>query len=73
MTADPACVRRGADPGLIAVFECLGWATAVHWPAPARLDSRRPPPGRDQSRAALQPRGHRAGRPPLLPASSDGI
>jgi stearoyl-CoA desaturase (delta-9 desaturase) len=48
--SDPACARHGADPGqvdisavLIRAFERLGWATQVHWPVPARLDSRRRP------------------------------
>jgi stearoyl-CoA desaturase (delta-9 desaturase) len=51
--SDPACARHGADPrqvdisaAVIRVFERLGWATAVHWPAAARLDSRRR--GQDQ-------------------------
>ena len=46
--SDPACARHGADPGqidisaaVIRVFERLGWATSVHWPAAARLNSRR--------------------------------
>jgi stearoyl-CoA desaturase (Delta-9 desaturase) len=46
--SDPACARHGADPGqvdisaaVIRVFERLGWATAVHWPVPTRLESRR--------------------------------
>ncbi len=26
---------------VIRIFERLGWATGVHWPGPARLDSRR--------------------------------
>src|SRR6202167_4786133 len=56
--SDPSCARHGADPrqidisaAVIRVFERLGWATAVHWPAPARLDGRR----RDRSRQ--QPAG----------------
>lgn len=39
----PTCARHGVGPhqidlsaGLIRVFERLGWATAVHWPAPER-------------------------------------
>jgi stearoyl-CoA desaturase (delta-9 desaturase) len=46
--SDPVCARHGADPGqidvsaaVIRIFERLGWATGVHWPVPARLDSRR--------------------------------
>jgi stearoyl-CoA desaturase (delta-9 desaturase) len=46
--SDPACARHGADPrqvdvsaAVIRVFERLGWATAVRWPAAARLDSHR--------------------------------
>ena len=46
--SDPACARHGAEPGqidisaaVIRVFERLGWATAVHWPVPARLAARR--------------------------------
>ncbi len=46
--SDPACARHGADPGqvniaaeVIRIFEHLGWATDVHWPVPARLDSHR--------------------------------
>jgi len=46
--SDPACARHGADPRqvdisatVIRIFERLGWATGVHWPAPARLDSHR--------------------------------
>src|SRR5689334_17101529 len=56
--SDPACARHGADPGqvdvsaaVIRVFERLGWATSVHWPVPARLDSRR----RDQDRPQAAP------------------
>ena len=46
--SDPGCARHGAEPGqidisaaVIRLFERLGWATAVHWPAPARLAARR--------------------------------
>ena len=52
--SDPACARHGADPrqvnisaAVIRIFERLGWATSVHWPAPARLGGRR----RDQGQA----------------------
>ena len=30
--------------GLIRILEHLGWATAVHWPDPARFAARRPAP-----------------------------
>jgi stearoyl-CoA desaturase (delta-9 desaturase) len=50
--SDPSCARHGADPrqidisaAVIRIFERLGWATSVRWPAPARLDARR----RDQA------------------------
>jgi stearoyl-CoA desaturase (delta-9 desaturase) len=53
--SDPACARHGADPhqidisaAVIRVFERLGWATAVHWPDPARLDRRRRQPGQGE-------------------------
>jgi stearoyl-CoA desaturase (delta-9 desaturase) len=46
--SDPACARHGAEPGQIDIsasvirsFECLGWATGVHWPDPDRLAARR--------------------------------
>jgi stearoyl-CoA desaturase (Delta-9 desaturase) len=83
--SDPACARHGAEPGqidisaaLIGVFERLGWATTVHWPAPARLAARRRNPGRNQPQPALQPGRRRTGRaaadrlsPP--PAGSDQL
>jgi stearoyl-CoA desaturase (delta-9 desaturase) len=57
--SDPACARHGADPwqidisaAVIRIFERLGWATSVHWPAAARLDSHRR--GQDQP-PVLQP------------------
>ena len=60
--SDPTCARHGADPwqidisaSVIRIFERFGWATGVHWPAAARLDSRR----RDQG----QPRSARCSRP----------
>jgi hypothetical protein len=85
--SDPACARHGADPGqvdisaaLVRVFERLGWATKVRWPAPARLDSRRRGPGQDQHQAALQsggpwlaPPAAPASRLSPLPVSSDRI
>ncbi len=56
--SDPACARHGADPGqidisaaVIRIFERLGWATGVHWPAPGRLDSRRR--GQDRERVPI--------------------
>jgi hypothetical protein len=59
--SDPTCARHGADPrqvdisaSVIRVFERFGWATGVHWPAPARLDSRRRDQGQPQSRQVLQ-------------------
>ena len=59
--SDPTCARHGADPrqvdisaAVIRVFERLGWATGVHWPAPARLNGRRRDHGRPQSRPGLQ-------------------
>jgi stearoyl-CoA desaturase (Delta-9 desaturase) len=45
--SDPACARHGTRPRqidisatVIGAFERLGWATAVHWPDPARLAAR---------------------------------
>ncbi len=59
--SDPTCARHGADPrqidisaGVIRIFERFGWATGVHWPAPARLDSRRRDQGQSPSRPVLQ-------------------
>jgi stearoyl-CoA desaturase (delta-9 desaturase) len=55
--SDPACARHGADPGqvdisaaVIRVFERLGWATSVRWPARDRLDARRRARGRGWGR-----------------------
>jgi stearoyl-CoA desaturase (delta-9 desaturase) len=52
--SDPSCARHGREPGqidlsaeLIRVFERLGWATDVHWPAEGGRDARR----RDQLRS----------------------
>jgi stearoyl-CoA desaturase (delta-9 desaturase) len=46
--SDPACARHGTGPrqvdisaAVIRFFERLGWASAVHWPDPARLAARR--------------------------------
>jgi stearoyl-CoA desaturase (delta-9 desaturase) len=46
--SDPACARHGAErrqidisAAVIRIFERLGWATSVHWPAPARLAAHR--------------------------------
>ena len=60
---------------VIRIFERLGWAASVHWPVPARLDSRR---GRGKPEPALQPGGRRAERAAAsrqspLPASGDRI
>jgi hypothetical protein len=83
--SDPACARHGADRGqvdisaaVIRIFERLGWATKVHWPTPARLDSRRRCPGRGEREPALQPEGRRTGRAAAsrlspLPAEGDRI
>ena len=56
---------RGGDPwqidisaSVIRIFERFGWATGVHWPAPARLDSRRRDQGQPRSRPAPSPRPH---------------
>ena len=62
--SDPTCARHGADPrqidisaSVIRIFERFGWATGVHWPAPARLDSRRRDQGQSQSRPVLRDSG----------------
>jgi stearoyl-CoA desaturase (delta-9 desaturase) len=62
--SDPTCARHGADrgqidisAGVIRLFERCGWATGVHWPAPARLDSRRRDQGQPRSRPVLHDRG----------------
>jgi stearoyl-CoA desaturase (delta-9 desaturase) len=61
---DPACVRHGAGPrqieisaAVIRIFERLGWATSVHWPARARLESRRRDQGQHQPAPVLQTAG----------------
>ena len=48
--SDPACARHGTGSRevdvsavVIRLFERLGWASAVHWPDPARLAARRRP------------------------------
>ncbi|HJZ28109.1 MAG TPA: fatty acid desaturase, partial [Streptosporangiaceae bacterium] len=63
--SDPTCARHGADPwqidisaSVIRIFERFGWATGVHWPAPARLDSRRRDRGQPRSRPAPSARPH---------------
>ncbi len=61
---------------VIRIFERLGWATSVHWPVSARLDSRRRSRGKPEP--ALQPGGRRteraaASRRSPLPASGDRI
>jgi stearoyl-CoA desaturase (delta-9 desaturase) len=60
--SDPSCARHGTRPHqidisatVISIFAHLGWATAVHWPDPARLAARRLPAGPDQFQPALQP------------------
>jgi stearoyl-CoA desaturase (Delta-9 desaturase) len=62
--SDPACVRHGADPpadrnfaAVIRTFERLRWATSVHWPARARLESRRRDQGQHQPAPVLQTAG----------------
>jgi stearoyl-CoA desaturase (delta-9 desaturase) len=46
--SEPSCARHGVDPrqldlsaALIGVLERLGWASAVRWPSPARLEQHR--------------------------------
>jgi hypothetical protein len=58
---DPACAHHGADPrqieisaAVIRIFERLGWATSVLWPARARLESRRRDQGQHQPAPVLQ-------------------
>jgi stearoyl-CoA desaturase (Delta-9 desaturase) len=78
----PTCARHGVRPhqidlsaGLIRIFERLGWATAVHWPDPARRAARRPHPGRARPDQALQPGGtlsRRGQRHPASRLSPDG-
>jgi stearoyl-CoA desaturase (delta-9 desaturase) len=60
----PACARHGTrrhqidlSAALIRIFERLGWATAVHWPAPARHGTRRPHPSQARPDRVLQPAG----------------
>jgi stearoyl-CoA desaturase (Delta-9 desaturase) len=60
----PACARHGIgrrqidlSAGVIRIFERLGWATAVHWPAPSRRAARRPRPGQARPDRVLQPAG----------------
>ena len=67
--SDPTCARHGADPwqidisaAVIRIFERFGWATGVHWPAPARLDGRRRDQGQPQLRPVLQMSGVLPGR-----------
>ena len=71
--SDPACARHGADPRqvdisatVIRIFERLGWATGVHWPAPARLDSHRRDQGRPQAAPVLQDSEAPTPPPPCL-------
>jgi stearoyl-CoA desaturase (Delta-9 desaturase) len=60
----PACARHGIgrhqidlSACLIRIFERAGWATAVHWPAPARPAARRLRPGQARPDRVLQPAG----------------
>jgi hypothetical protein len=46
---------------VIRTFERLGWATSVHWPARARLESRRRDQGQHQPAPVLQTAGLPAG------------
>jgi stearoyl-CoA desaturase (delta-9 desaturase) len=46
--AEPTCARHGVDSGqldssaaVIRLFERLGWATAVRWPDPERIERKR--------------------------------
>jgi stearoyl-CoA desaturase (Delta-9 desaturase) len=62
--SDPACARHGADPGqldisagVIRIFERLGWATAVRWPTPERLDKHRRGAGAQEPERTLQSAG----------------
>ncbi len=68
--SDPACARHGVDrgqidlsAGLIRTLERIGWASAVRWPTPVRLDQHRravpdvPGHALAQGRAALP--GHK--------------
>jgi stearoyl-CoA desaturase (Delta-9 desaturase) len=62
--SDPTCARHGADrhqvdltAAVIRIFERFGWATAVHWPDPARLAARRRRLGEDLQDQVLRPAG----------------
>jgi stearoyl-CoA desaturase (Delta-9 desaturase) len=62
--SDPTCARHGVDrlqidlsAGAIRIFERLGWATNVRWPASGRLDDRRRRPGGDRQDQAVVPAG----------------
>jgi stearoyl-CoA desaturase (delta-9 desaturase) len=62
--SDPSCARHGTGPRqvdmsatVIRGFERLGWASAVHWPDPARLAARRRPAGQVPPRAAFRSAG----------------
>ena len=59
--SNPACARHGVgarevdvSAAVIRVFERLGWATAVHWPNPARLAARQRPTGSSPSPSSSQ-------------------
>jgi stearoyl-CoA desaturase (delta-9 desaturase) len=76
--SDPSCARHGADPrqidisaGVIRIFERFGWATGVHWPAPARLDSRRRDQVQPQPRPVLQDSVARTSAVSRLPVNAE--
>jgi stearoyl-CoA desaturase (delta-9 desaturase) len=59
--SNPACARHGVgarevdvSAAVIRVFERLGWATAVHWPSPARLAARHRPTGSSRGPSSSQ-------------------
>jgi stearoyl-CoA desaturase (Delta-9 desaturase) len=62
--SDPTCARHGVDrlqidlsAGAIRIFERLGWATNVRWPASGRLDDLRRRPMGDRQDKAVVPAG----------------
>jgi stearoyl-CoA desaturase (Delta-9 desaturase) len=72
--SDPSCARHGVDRGqldlsaeLIRVFERAGWATAVHWPAAARLEQHRRSAGAAVGLATIS----RVSAPELAEAQAD--
>jgi stearoyl-CoA desaturase (delta-9 desaturase) len=69
--SNPACARHGVgarevdvSAAVIRIFERLGWATAVHWPSPARLAARHRPTGSSRSPSS-SPRHAEPARPQL--------